>query len=201
MVAGADRPNPSGRPHEGAGGEGWLLLDEHGGPVDPAVWDLYSAAMGMFGPRPTLIEWDTDAPPLAVLLEEAGRASTVCTACRCREPAMTLSDLQARFADALLTGKDDNVVSLLDDTGLPASALLDIYRASIFASLTATLARTLSARPPDTGRGGSVRRPGSPRLPPTSLLAIHNEPTSATTSIDARVRSSREKCRRMYNTT
>ncbi len=55
---------------------------------------------------------------------------------------MTLSDLQARFADALLTGKDDNVVSLLDDTGLPASALLDIYRASIFASLTATLART-----------------------------------------------------------
>ncbi len=47
---------------------------------------------------------------------------------------MRLADLQARFADALLTGKEDAMVSLLDDTGLPPTALLDIYRASIFAS-------------------------------------------------------------------
>jgi uncharacterized protein len=30
-----------------------------------------------FGPRPTLIEWDTDIPPLAVLLDEARRAERI----------------------------------------------------------------------------------------------------------------------------
>jgi uncharacterized protein (UPF0276 family) len=30
-----------------------------------------------FGARPTLIEWDTDIPPLGVLLDEAARAASV----------------------------------------------------------------------------------------------------------------------------
>jgi len=30
-----------------------------------------------FGPVPTLIEWDTGIPPLAVLLDEADRATAV----------------------------------------------------------------------------------------------------------------------------
>jgi uncharacterized protein (UPF0276 family) len=51
-----------------------LLIDDHGAPVAPAVWALYEQALGRFGPRPTLIEWDTAIPPLAVLVREAQRA-------------------------------------------------------------------------------------------------------------------------------
>ena len=39
---------------------------------DP-VWSLYAQACRRFGPKPTLIEWDTDLPALDVLLS-AGRA-------------------------------------------------------------------------------------------------------------------------------
>lgn len=51
-----------------------FLLDTHGAAVDPQVWALYQAALRRFGPRPTLIEWDTNLPSLDVLLAEARRA-------------------------------------------------------------------------------------------------------------------------------
>jgi uncharacterized protein (UPF0276 family) len=41
------------------------------------VWDLYARALGRIGPAPTLIEWDTNLPPLHVLLLEAGTAARV----------------------------------------------------------------------------------------------------------------------------
>jgi len=52
-----------------------LLVDHHGDRVADAVWRLYEAALERFGPVPTLIEWDTDIPPLEVLLEEAAKAA------------------------------------------------------------------------------------------------------------------------------
>lgn len=52
-----------------------ILIDDHGSRVSADVWRLHRAAARRFGPRPTLIEWDTDIPPLAVLLEEAGRVA------------------------------------------------------------------------------------------------------------------------------
>ncbi|HTO12751.1 MAG TPA: DUF692 domain-containing protein [Candidatus Binatia bacterium] len=52
-----------------------ILIDDHGSPVAPAVWDLYARALDRFGARPTLIEWDTDVPPLPVLLAEAAEAA------------------------------------------------------------------------------------------------------------------------------
>jgi uncharacterized protein (UPF0276 family) len=54
------------------GGE--ILIDTHSRPVFPAVWALYQAALARLGPVPTLIEWDTDLPPLPILLGEAGKA-------------------------------------------------------------------------------------------------------------------------------
>ena len=51
-----------------------LLIDDHGSPVGPAVWALYEHALRRFGALPTLVEWDTDVPPLEVLVEEARRA-------------------------------------------------------------------------------------------------------------------------------
>jgi uncharacterized protein (UPF0276 family) len=54
-----------------------LLVDDHGSPVVPAVWTLYAEACRRFGDVPTLIEWDTDVPPLDVLLAEADKATAV----------------------------------------------------------------------------------------------------------------------------
>ena len=50
------------------------VVDTHGDRVAEPVWALYRAALERFGTVPTLIEWDTDIPPLEVLLEEARRA-------------------------------------------------------------------------------------------------------------------------------
>ncbi|TIW01110.1 MAG: DUF692 domain-containing protein [Mesorhizobium sp.] len=48
-----------------------VLIDDHGSCVPPVVWALYQHAIDRLGPRPTLIEWDTDVPVLDVLLGEA----------------------------------------------------------------------------------------------------------------------------------
>jgi uncharacterized protein len=53
------------------------LVDTHGAPVAPQVWALYRRAIERFGPVPTLIEWDTDIPPLATLLAEAATAQQI----------------------------------------------------------------------------------------------------------------------------
>lgn len=52
-----------------------LVIDDHGSLVRPAVWALYEHALQRFGAVPTLIEWDTDVPPLEVLLGEARQAT------------------------------------------------------------------------------------------------------------------------------
>jgi hypothetical protein len=48
-----------------------LLIDDHGAPVAPAVWQLYRHALGRCGVLPSLVEWDKALPPLAALLHEA----------------------------------------------------------------------------------------------------------------------------------
>jgi len=48
-----------------------LLIDTHGARVDDDVWSLYTRALALFGPKPTIVEWDVDLPPLEVLLGEA----------------------------------------------------------------------------------------------------------------------------------
>lgn len=50
------------------------LLDTHGNPIYPQVWDLYQATLARYGQVPTLIEWDTDIPPFEVLLNEQTKA-------------------------------------------------------------------------------------------------------------------------------
>jgi len=51
-----------------------ILIDDHGSRVGDEVWALFGDALRRYGPRPTLVEWDTDIPALPVLLEEAARA-------------------------------------------------------------------------------------------------------------------------------
>ena len=51
-----------------------VVIDHHGDCVDDAVWDLYQHVIGRMGAVPTLIEWDTDVPELAVLVAESDKA-------------------------------------------------------------------------------------------------------------------------------
>jgi uncharacterized protein (UPF0276 family) len=51
-----------------------LRIDDHASRVCPEVWSLFEAALARIGPRPALIEWDRDLPPLATLLAEAAAA-------------------------------------------------------------------------------------------------------------------------------
>ena len=53
------------------------LIDTHGARVCSEVWALFEAACRRFGPKPTLIEWDTDLPALDVLLGEAASAAAM----------------------------------------------------------------------------------------------------------------------------
>ena len=52
-----------------------LLIDSHGAPVADPVWTLLDHALARSGPRPVLVEWDTDVPDWPVLAAEAARAA------------------------------------------------------------------------------------------------------------------------------
>jgi uncharacterized protein (UPF0276 family) len=61
--------------HHDAYVEGEILkIDDHGSLVRPEVWKLYDQVINRMGPKPTLIEWDSEVPGLSVLLGEAERA-------------------------------------------------------------------------------------------------------------------------------
>jgi uncharacterized protein (UPF0276 family) len=65
-----------------------ILIDDHGSAVSKPVWDLYAHALDRFGPKPTLIEWDSRLPALAVLLGEARYADRI--------SAMTVAERSTR---------------------------------------------------------------------------------------------------------
>ena len=51
-----------------------LLIDDHGSPVSDLTWQLFERFIARAGPRPVLIEWDTDVPEYTVLMAEADKA-------------------------------------------------------------------------------------------------------------------------------
>ncbi|PMS21552.1 hypothetical protein C0Z18_06685 [Trinickia dabaoshanensis] len=64
-----------------------LRIDDHGSRVAFEVWSLYRDALRRFGAVPTLIEWDTDVPPLETLMHDAAIAESMLEATR-HEPAL-----------------------------------------------------------------------------------------------------------------
>jgi uncharacterized protein (UPF0276 family) len=56
---------------------GDIVIDDHGSRVHAPVWEVFRHAVARLGPKPTLIEWDTDVPALDVLLAEAARAEAI----------------------------------------------------------------------------------------------------------------------------
>ena len=58
----------------GLGGD--LLIDTHGAPITQDVWSLLDHALALTGPRPVLIERDTNIPAFSHLLADRARAET-----------------------------------------------------------------------------------------------------------------------------
>lgn len=52
-----------------------LLIDSHAKPVVDLVWALLAFTLARSGPKPVLVEWDTDVPEWPELREEARRAA------------------------------------------------------------------------------------------------------------------------------
>ncbi|KMK67906.1 DUF692 family multinuclear iron-containing protein [Puniceibacterium sp. IMCC21224] len=52
-----------------------LLIDSHGAAIVDPVWGLLDYTLTRSGPRPLLVEWDTDVPDWPVLASEARRAA------------------------------------------------------------------------------------------------------------------------------
>lgn len=58
-------------------GDKKILIDTHNSPVCDEVWDLFRKTIELMGPKPALIEWDTDIPLLSALMAEAEIAAGI----------------------------------------------------------------------------------------------------------------------------
>lgn len=56
---------------------GSLLIDDHGSAVTNRTWELFERFMARAGPKPVLIEWDSDVPEFAILMNEADKATRI----------------------------------------------------------------------------------------------------------------------------
>lgn len=53
---------------------GRIAIDDHGSAVQASCWALLARFLGRAGPKPVLVEWDTDVPDFAVLMAEVATA-------------------------------------------------------------------------------------------------------------------------------
>lgn len=57
--------------------DGLLFIDDHGSAVSDVTWRLFERFIARSGPKPVLIEWDTDVPEYSVLIAEAEKAAAI----------------------------------------------------------------------------------------------------------------------------
>jgi hypothetical protein len=117
------------------------VIDHHGDRVAPPVWELYRAALQRFGPIATLIEWDTDIPDIAVLLDEAQRARDIVAARVSPLQNDLLARSQYQMAAALFdrTAEAEAIV-LFDGDAQLVSQRLALYRGNLSATSEKALA-------------------------------------------------------------
>jgi uncharacterized protein (UPF0276 family) len=56
---------------------GTIAIDDHGSPVRASCWDLLARFLDRSGPRPVLVEWDSDIPDYATLIAEVAKADAL----------------------------------------------------------------------------------------------------------------------------
>lgn len=121
------------------------VVDHHGDRIAPPVWALYEEALRRFGAVSTLIEWDTDIPELAVLLEQAqqarARAERVIDsdAIDCYRTA--LAEQQRQFAQALFDSRaTPHILPMFDGDAQTSEQRFALYRGNVSAAWAKALA-------------------------------------------------------------
>lgn len=109
-----------------------ILIDDHGSAVTGAVWALFADAVARAPSAATLIEWDSNIPPLDILLEQRDRAQSVSRSAIAPRTVPSLAALQTGMAKVLLSAKGED-----DDLGFAGH--LSIYRNNVRESLTEAL--------------------------------------------------------------
>jgi uncharacterized protein len=71
---------------------GPLLIDDHGSAVSDYTWQLFDRFTRRAGAKPALIEWDTDVPEYAVLMDEVAKARWIIIDAASTEPADAIAD-------------------------------------------------------------------------------------------------------------
>ncbi len=56
---------------------GAIAIDDHGSPVRASCWSLLARFLDRGGPRPVLVEWDSDVPDFPTLAAEAAKAEAL----------------------------------------------------------------------------------------------------------------------------
>lgn len=56
---------------------GTIAIDDHGSAVRQSCWDLLAAFLARAGPKPVLVEWDSDVPAYPVLMAEVAKADAL----------------------------------------------------------------------------------------------------------------------------
>ena len=56
-------------------GNGPVYIDYHKEAVHEGAWDLYQECLKLFGPWPTLLEWENNVPKLERTLQEVAKIS------------------------------------------------------------------------------------------------------------------------------
>ncbi|WP_447761093.1 MNIO family bufferin maturase [Sphingopyxis panaciterrae] len=56
---------------------GTIAIDDHGSAVRQSCWDSLATFLDRAGPKPVLIEWDSDVPAFAVLMAEVAKADAL----------------------------------------------------------------------------------------------------------------------------
>ncbi|WP_428628417.1 DUF692 domain-containing protein [Sphingopyxis sp.] len=56
-----------------------IAIDDHGSAVGQSCWDLLATFLRRSGPKPVLVEWDSDIPDYAVLMAEVAKADAMLT--------------------------------------------------------------------------------------------------------------------------
>lgn len=129
-----------------------VLIDTHDHSITDEVWALYRHSLSTLGHKPTLIEWDSDLPPLADLCAECDKADAVQASVTSTvdrsdsgSPSITsesvvLAEHQAQFLDAVLS--DEPMAQGIDPSHQHRVA---IYRNNVQAAVHDYLAEVFPA--------------------------------------------------------
>jgi hypothetical protein len=139
------------------------LIDTHSDVVCDGVWQLYQRVLAQVGAVPTLIEWDTDIPPLETLLQQAEIARSHLFSMESNSLELidlaplpvhakaqaesesnriekSLEQTQLQFGAAMLSPKNANAAaSLFAQTEEIAVDRLAIYRGNVVSAITKAL--------------------------------------------------------------